>query len=78
MPKNRIFLWNKDKTASVDSSKIREFTKYPFSNFSQDRTVYPVKGWYDKNECFEFGWFDTEVEALAFIENMHKEIENKT
>ena len=66
------YLWNKDKTASVKESKIREITIYPPGNA---RKCFEVYGWYNPNECFIFGQFETKKEAQDFVEALHKDSE---
>jgi len=62
-------LWNKEKTASVVASKIREICIYP-RRTGNGGTIYEVKGWYNKNEYFYFGFFQTEKEAQEFIKKV--------
>jgi len=73
--KREKMLWNKYKTASVRASKIREIM---LTNFRDHRGKYwyVVKGWFNANEAFSFGEFESEDEARAFIEALHKQIED--
>ena len=73
-------LWNKDHTACSKASKIREIVIYPDRRSMSDSITSPkvhteVKGWYNANEDFDFGWFDTKGEAQAFVDNLNAQIE---
>ena len=70
------YLWNKDKTASVKESKIREIAIYPLVYTpGNTRKCFEVYGWYNLNECFIFSQFETEKEAQDFVEALHKDSE---
>ncbi len=60
--------WNKDHTRSVVLSKLKEF--------SIDDVIYEkrfaVKGWFNKENFFDFGSFDSKEEAELFVEEVHK------
>lgn len=82
MPKLDVMLWNKDKTESVRASKIRSFSVYPQTDIISSipfktRTTYILRGWYNANEYFYFGWWDTKEEAQAYLEGLHKQIEGR-
>jgi len=65
-------LWSQDHMRSVRASKIRDFMVH--ESFKHDG--WEVKGWYNINEHFYFGWFSTVEVAQAFLENLHKQIED--
>ena len=71
-----VMLWNKDHTAAVRASKLREIVIY-----RDRRTAYSdvphteVKGWYNANEDFDFGWFKDIEEAEAFVKALNQQIE---
>jgi len=67
-------LWNKDKTESVKASKIRSFGVYGV--FPPDRG-YKVLGWFNSNESFHFGCWDTVVEAHKYLRSLHAQIEGR-
>ena len=71
-------LWNKERDASVKASKVREITISPEmrSAFDSGKTHVEVRGWFNKNEDFIFGWFDTKEEATLFVEALHSQIES--
>ncbi len=70
-------LWNKEHTASVRASKIREITISPeIRNFVRTGTHVEVRGWFDRNENFVFAWFNTKEEAITFVKAIHSIIEN--
>ena len=58
--------WNKDKTATVMLSKIKEFT---ISHSESGRCR--LLAWYNQENSFLLGYFDTEKEAQDFLENIH-------
>lgn len=68
-------LWNKGKTESVKASKIRLIGIYP-ETIGQNRRVKKVLGWFNANEYFYFGWFETEDEARTFVEQLHEQIQS--
>ncbi len=57
--------WNKERTASVVLSKLKEFT------LLQGPYQWILKGWFNKENSFSFGSFDTKAEAEKFLENIH-------
>ena len=80
MTKLDVMLWDKDRKHSVRASKIRDIGIYPArSEFTpmKPEGFCKVLGWYNSNECFHFGYFDTEDEARQFIEELHRQIEGK-
>ena len=73
-----IMLWNNDRTAVCKAGKIREIVVYHGRHeSSNDRLHSEVKGWYNKEEYFDFGWFNTEDEANKFMEELQKQIEGR-
>jgi len=74
--KKEVMLWNKNHTSCCKASKIREIFIYPDrrSQFS-DKLHTEVRGWYNKNEDFDFGWFDTQDEAQAFVDDLNRQIQ---
>jgi len=69
-------LWNIYKTASVKASKIREITLSTVPDH-RGKFWWCVKGWFNKDEYFSFGDFDSEEEARGFIEELHRQIESE-
>jgi len=69
-------LWNRDHTQAVRASKLRCITVYHgrHSELSQ-KTHSEIKGWFNSNEDFDFGWFDTTEEANTFAEALTAKIE---
>lgn len=69
------FLWNKEHTQSAKASAIREINIYDAKyEFSDRKPKWKVLGWYNKNEDFLFGYFDTIEEAEQFVEKLHEEV----
>jgi len=68
-----LFLWNKNKTASVRASMIREIHIYRKIGASTDE-YFEVTGWFNKEEDFCFGFFETEDEARMFVRGLHRQI----
>lgn len=75
MTKLDIMLWNRDKTESVRATKIRSFGVYPEHTIHNHPNAHKLLGWYNANEYFYFGWWDTKEEAQAYLEGLHKQIE---
>ena len=67
-------LWNKDRTESVRASKIRNFGIYQ-EQLTLQRRGWKLLGWYNSNEYFYFGYFETEEETRRFLDEIHKQIE---
>ncbi len=59
--------WNKNRDASVVLSKIKEFTISESLNSSH----FVVRGWYNKDNFFNFGEFESKEEARKFLEKIH-------
>jgi hypothetical protein len=60
--------WNKDKTASVVLSKVKEFT---IQQNIRDQ-FFNVRGWYNKENYFSFGDnFETLAMAQQFLDAIH-------
>jgi len=70
-------LWNRNRTASVRASKIREITVTETRMLNQDKGVYVVRGWYNHNECFTFGEWTTRSGANRWVNTLHKIIEGR-
>ena len=77
MTKLDVMLWNKDRTQSVRASKIRNFAIVHPTWERQNQTIFAIFGWFNKDEYFLFGEFDTPSEAQAFLTNLHKQIEGR-
>jgi hypothetical protein len=75
--KKDVFLWNKGYNASVRASKIREITIFETPYSSTEQPQWFVEGWFNKNEAFKFGYFDSLAEAQAFVEKLHKEMDSE-
>lgn len=75
--KKEVMLWNKDRTASVKASKIRDFAIYENSKIGALKLV----GWFSPNrrsmDCFTFGFFETKELAQFFLLDLHNKIEGK-
>lgn len=73
--KHEVMLWNKDLTASVRASKLRDFTIASLHGLFGD--VITLTGWYNKNESFSFGEFKTKDEAREYLrEEIIKKLES--
>lgn len=66
--------WNKDKTKSVVLAKLKEFTiaDEEYKGYTGTTPHWSVKGWFNKENYFDFGNFSTEDEARMFLETVHK------
>lgn len=62
--------WNKEKTASVVLSKVKEFTIT--GNTYNDQ--YSVRGWYNKENYFHFGDFVSLPAAQEFLHSIHNKM----
>ena len=62
--------WNKYRTASVVLAKLKEFTIT--SKNVNNVLSWEVRGWYNFENNFLFGEFETKEEATAFLETIHK------
>jgi hypothetical protein len=61
--------WNRNKTASVVLSKLKEFTV--LQNATGNK--FSARGWFNKDNSFVFGDdFDTLTEAQKYLENIFK------
>ena len=76
-----VMLWNQDKIESVRASKIRSFGIYLEAVFSTDARGYinrfKLLGWFDDNESFYFGNWETKQQAQMFLMDLHKQIEGR-
>jgi len=70
MKQKQFLLWNKEKTEAVSFSKIRNIAIR-----QTDSNIFEVKGWYNDEEYFYFGWFATNEQAIEFVDNIKREIE---
>jgi hypothetical protein len=71
-----VMLWDKSETASVRASKIRSFTitpNYPSAHYGD--VGWSVRGWYNEDNYFYFGTFETEEEARAYLKAIHDKIQ---
>ena len=69
-------LWNNNHTESVKASKLRNISIYPDRHTMLGEKLHTeVKGWYNAQEYFDFGWFDTKEQAVYFVEQLNKQIE---
>lgn len=73
MVKLDVMLWNQDKTESVCASRVRSFGIYG----EWDSKGYKLLGWFDKDECFYFGKWETPQQARMFLTGLHKQIEGR-
>lgn len=64
--------WNKDKSASVVLAKLKEFTITNVEYKGHQNATWSVRGWYNKENFFEFGTFSSEEEARSFLTDIHK------
>lgn len=80
MAKIDAMLWNQNKTESVRASKIRCFGIYPEHTggaWPPSEDKFKLLGWFSKDEYFYFGLWDTEEKARAYLEGLHKQIEER-
>ncbi len=79
MKKERM-LWDKDNLHCVKASKLRDIVIYPDRNYrnylGESKSHAEVKGWFNDNEYFDFGWFYTTEQAKTFVDNINTRIEN--
>jgi hypothetical protein len=69
-------LWDKTHTACVRASKIRTIIIYPDRLSTIIDTYHTeVKGWFNENDHFDFGRFETEAEAQQFVKAINEQIE---
>ena len=76
MKKSSVYMptsvvWNKNKTASVVLSKLKEFTITELLGSYSETRGYTVRGWYNKDNFFNFGEFPSLEEAKEFLEGVH-------
>lgn len=64
--------WNKDRTKSVVLSKLKEFTITNMEQQSHMAKPWSVRGWFNQENSFSFGQFETEAEARNFLESIHR------
>lgn len=57
-------LLSKDGLKSVAADKIREIDIYEDNRW--EKPIWIVRGWFNLNENFEFGEFDSKEEAVKF------------
>ena len=61
--------WNRNMTASVVLSKIKEFT---ITESEHRDNRFTVRGWYNETNCFVFGDdFEHLIVAQAFLNNIY-------
>jgi len=51
-------------------SKIKEFSIDP--KYTEDKELFLVQGWYNKENSFIFGSFNSESKAMDYLEGIHK------
>lgn len=61
-------LYDIEKLASVKASRVREI------RISVTEEGADVRGWFNSEEYFYFGHFNTLEEARGYVENLHKQI----
>jgi hypothetical protein len=61
--------YNKEKTNSVVLAKMKEFSI--IESYQSSKPQWVVRGWFNKENNFCFGYFDTEEEARAFLDQIH-------
>ena len=69
-------LWNKDKDRSVKTSKVRNFSIARTPMMSSELEMSSVYGWYNANEYFYFGEFNSIEAAREFLQGLHDYIES--
>jgi len=75
----QICAWNKYRTKSVVLPKLKEFSIDEVSAFVPmypDKIVYQARGWFNKENFFLFGEFETKAEAEMFLESIHQMYNN--
>ena len=72
-----VMLWNQDKTESVRASKIRSFGIYPEHTIPPGWDKFKLLGWFNANEYFYFGNWETKQQAQMFLTDLHKQIEGR-
>ena len=62
-------VWNKNRTAAVQLKKIREINTFviPAGDMGNANKVYNLRGWFNRNEFFDFGMFESKREVDAFV-----------
>ena len=68
-------LWDKEGKNSVRASKVRNFSINSYTFTATGVEKYELRGWYNSNEAFYFGMWDTEAQARMFLDGIHKHIE---
>jgi hypothetical protein len=67
--------WNKEHTNSVVLAKLKEFSIQELNGnpaiMEMFKMKYSVRGWFNKENCFSFGSFESMAEAQAFLETIH-------
>ncbi len=69
--------WNKDKTASVILSKIKEISILERTSPAGENRLkisFSVRGWFNKENFFSFGDFDSLQEAQDFVQKIHDQL----
>ena len=70
MAKREGVAWNKTKIKSVVLSKLKEFSiDEDFSMANGPK--WSVRGWFNKDNYFFFGSFESEADARIFLEQIH-------
>ena len=78
--KKEHMLANSGRTAWVKASKLREIVIYPdrediIRGGRTGNKHTEVKGWFNKDEFFDFGWFEHPEEARQFVLALNEQIE---
>lgn len=74
MPKEKM-LWSLNELSSVRSSKLREFRVEEINPFTG--RCFRLIGTFNSKESFEFGVFDSQEDAKAFLMGIHQIIEGR-
>lgn len=77
MPGIDVMLWSDNENESVRASKIRNFGIYPEQGTPPKNNRFKLLGWYNKDEYFYFGSWDTDWEARAFLHGLHRQMEGR-
>ncbi len=65
--RKEVMLWNADLTASVRATKIRSVSI--IENNTLLGVTWVLKGWFSKNDDFEFGIFQTKQQAIDYAKD---------
>jgi hypothetical protein len=63
------FIWNARKNISVRASRIRNFT------IDEEQGVFVITAWINNDETLKMGIEETKDAAVAYLDDVHKQIE---